>query len=625
MSRSSSEVRDLCNEVEQPFQSLRAQARKEAAQLYVHEEYKAELISALAPELDTRIALPSRRPQVAAEHIQGILRQSLSFHVEPGGARDKDDRRADKRELYYAHEWATNLNKGGRVLNPTYRLQTVGRFVPWWLEFDAFALPKEEDRRDKYRKEYSPFKLSVLDPLTVAFNANDEGEPTIAVRRFNLPYYEIANRYGDKSKDPNPLIILNEQFGWLRGGRGTSIEAADVYGKKAEVCVVDDGVNICHYIDLKDGDQRYHQVGLDGEAKDFENPFGCPSLIIVTGRYNADAELLEDRYQSIISAMLGEQRNVDVMDSHMASLALTPNKHVQQLDKDVARQAVIEDKTIPGVEFDGMGFGTAYGDVVDIGTELPASVTEIRVHRAEDRDAAMPSPFLTNPDMEVVKQGTAAAQLNAFESSNRIYDAPRESLISGVVKVCKMIDHFICEGHLNKKGQPAAAMEKIYFKAAGTEQTTGKYRGENKGQEYEMGPEDYEDGDTLEVTPIAITDSQKMLRYQMAHEQQVNGDLTRERVLETITEDVSGLMEELEEEARYQQWGPMIDNADLLAMVEAIKLDSNGAMDLSMLLNPATRPAAPVAPGQGPSDGGGADVQTTAPPPTTPPPVAAVG
>ena len=48
--------------------------------------------------------------------------------------------------------FAMYFNRGGRVLSPTYRYQAVGPFAAWWLDWDAFALPKKEGEREKYRK-----------------------------------------------------------------------------------------------------------------------------------------------------------------------------------------------------------------------------------------------------------------------------------------------------------------------------------------------------------------------------------------------------------------------------------------------------------------------------------------
>lgn len=623
MAQTDAEIREKVTEVEQGFQELRELARKRQGQLYVHETYKSELIQALAPEIDTRIAVPSRRPSVAAWHLQGIIRQSFQFHVEPGGSLDRDETRADKRELYYAHEWALNFNKGGNLLRDTWRDQAVSPFCGWWFEADAFALPKEEKDREQYRKDYSPFRLSRLNPLTFAFLHDDAGYPTVAVRRFKLTYAEIIKRYG-KDKDRAPLKILGDEFPFLRGGRGEAIDTEGELGRRtAEVCVFDEGVTICHYIDIKDQESQYHQVG-----QDYPNYFGCPSLILVHGRYNADAEKLEDIFQPLIVDILGEQRNVDVMDSHMASLMLTPSKHGQVLPEEVAKAFALEDRVIPGVEFNAQGWANLMGAPADIGTVLPPAVTEIRQHRAEDRDAALPSPFLTNPDESVIKAGTAAAQLNAHETSNRAYDEARESVIAGIVKVCKMIDHYICESGAmggSKKGVPDTAKEKIHVRLTGTEPSR-KYAGERKGEEIEIGPDDFDEGDILEVTPIAETESQKQLRYELKKQQVIDGVQTKEDLIAVITEDVSGTVDRLEEEARYQQWGPMIDRADELAMVEVIKMESRNRVDLSMILLPdAGVPTAGGPAGNGAQDGDAISGSMTRPPPTATPNVAVQG
>lgn len=611
--RGDKEIRDLVTEIEQPFLGLRKKIERTQAQLYGHESYKNDLISALAEEIDTRIAVPSGRPSTVARQIQGIIRSSFSFHVNAAGKLERDERRADKRELYYAHEWATNLNRGGYVLRDTWRYQTVGPVAGWWLEYDAFALPQEEDKREQYRKDFAPFKLSVLDPSTFAFLADETGQPTISVRRFKLPYVEIAKRYGDAKKDPNPLTILNEQFGWLRGGQGYDPDGSDIHRKTAEVCVVDDGVTICHYIEALSDSVRFHQVGVNGEPKDFPNPWGSNSLRLIFGVYNADAKELEDKYRGLLDEVLREQRNLDVLDSHIASIILTPTKHAQVLPEQIAHEIILSDKAMPKVQYDQTGWTSLVGDHVDIGTEIPQSVMDLRTTRAMDRDAALPSPFLTNPDESTVKEGTAAAQLNAHETSNRTFDEARESVIAGMVWVCTSIDHFVKGGGMPNKG--AVSPEVLHFTVVGSEPSK-KYAGARKGEELEFGPEDIDDRDVLEITQVATTESQKMLRYQLKSLQQKEGYATRSEVLEVLTEDVTGAEDRLEEEARYQMYGPMIDKADLLGMVEAIKLDSGGAMDLSYILTPDMAGMPVNQPSGAPASSDGMSVQATAPPPT---------
>src|SRR3990167_4176079 len=104
----SREVREKVMEIEQGWTGLREKARKNRHQLYAHKEYEDELIKALDPQITTRIPYASRRPDHAARQIEGILKASHSFHVEPPpgkGEASPATKRADREELCFAHLW----------------------------------------------------------------------------------------------------------------------------------------------------------------------------------------------------------------------------------------------------------------------------------------------------------------------------------------------------------------------------------------------------------------------------------------------------------------------------------------------------------------------------------------
>ena len=617
----SNEVRELVNEIERGWQELRDEVRRDQYHIYRHKEYAAELVSGLDPQITTRIPLPSAVPDADSFQIEGILRQSRSFHVNPKpglGDRSPSVRRADRQELFFAHEWM-DFDKDAAISDPTHRYQAVGPFAGWWLDCTGFALPKDEKNRDEYRKSYKPFRLSVLDPLTVSFLPDDNGQPTIAARHFDLPYIEIAKRYADEGdKDKNPLEILNKQFPYLRGARGQSVEMGEAWSKKATVWVVDDLSTICHYIDLKsarDGHERYEAL-----TEEFPNPWGASSLTIVTGRYNADAIDLKDRYVGLIKDELAAQRQLDVMDSHSLSIAMTPSRYFEQLPEAIAKLVQEMGRSVP-ITFGENGVASVLGTMLQTKTMLDGQVQEIRATRTVDRDMSRPPPYLTNPDQTLVRGATAAAQLNAHETSNRAYDGARKSESSAIVATMKKLEHFICQGHLNKKGQPEAANEKIYIRLTGKEPTK-KYSGGRKDEELDIGPEDFDEGDTLELTPTAGSQSQKAMEFELKDAQQQKGYLTRPQVLEVITEDVTGQMELLEEEERYQFQGAVVDTADDFALLEVLRMESagpdgSGGMDLSALYLQAQAAMSP--PLQGAGEGGGIGVNTTAPPPTSTP------
>ena len=576
MTKTSSEVKDLIKELENNgFLELRKEHRLRASQIYIHDDYRDQLIKELAPEIDTRIPLPSARPMIAAEQIQGILRNSLRFHVEPGSERKRDEAKADKLELFFAHLWFTNLNYADRLRIATRRYQTVGPFAAWWLEWDAFALPKEEDKREDYRRDYQPFRLLPVDPMTVAFLDDDTGQPTVSTRYLDLPYVEVAKRYGKGDKEP--LTILRKQFPYLRGGRGQEVDAGEITTKKARVSIVDDGSSICHYIEIGASDDRHGSY--EPITDESPNPWGSNSLILVPGRFNHDAEKMVDRYQGIIVPLLYEQHGVDVTESHAASISLTPSKWGEQLPPEAVMSLISEDKTLPGVEFNGEGWATLRGTMAEVRTSLPVEVKELLQRRREERDAALPPEFLTNPDPATMRNATATAQLAAHETSNRAFDDPRSLELAAIRQVCGMIENFICRD-LNKKGQPKEATEGIYVTVSGKEPTK-KYMGDRRGEELQVTPDDFDIAPVYEIIPVAETQSQKALAYELAKVQWKDGTKTKSQVIEEITEDVSGQERLLNEEAMFQYMAPQILSMVWLSTLQYVKL--HYGMDFSFM------------------------------------------
>ena len=182
VTRSRAEAKSIVEECERGFDTLRAVMRQQADRLYVHPSYLNELMRSLSPSLTTPVVSPSRRPQTAAKQVEGIMRQSLSFHVEPAARLDTEAgnetaaaRRADKVEQLYVYAWKKFNSGSPTVLTRTNRLQAVCKFVPWWLSYEAFALPKDPKEAAQYRQEWWPFRLQVLNPYTVSFLADDNG------------------------------------------------------------------------------------------------------------------------------------------------------------------------------------------------------------------------------------------------------------------------------------------------------------------------------------------------------------------------------------------------------------------------------------------------------------------
>lgn len=610
MTRSSNEIKDLITELEQPFDALRTRAKERTAQLYTEASYKADLIKALAPEIDTKIAMPSRRVNTAAFETSGILRKTPSFHVEPGSNLDRDERKADKLELFYAHLWVMQLDPGGRLRAATHRDQSVSPFCPWWLEHDAFALPKEEEKREKYRHDYAPFRLSRIDPLSVSFLTDDNGAPTVAARHFEMPLLRLVEKYGKDKGDKSPLTILNEQFSFIRGGRGQNVDESNIARAKASVWVLDDGVTQCHCIDVGDG--KYEP--LDDE---FDNPWGRVPLFIVTGRYNAEANELVNRYEPLLADLFVGQRNVDVLNSHVASIGLTPSHWAQTLS-DQGQMALGEGQSLPPMDFGDDGVATSRAsDIVEIRTPLPPEIKEMLAGAIVERDAMLPPPYLTRPDEAIIKAGTLGAQLSAYETASKGYDDPKESEIAAIGDVFKAIQHFICspKGHL--KGE-----EKIYVTLNGKEPSR-KYAKERKGEELEVSAADFDIEPVFEIDFEAGTPSQKALEYELVKEGVVDGVRVKEELIETFTEDVTGQKKKLNEEALFQHWAAAWTKFTFVGALRTVELKygrdySFMAMESGVMAPPM--PGAVDDSGQAASPtmgSNGIGVNTTAPPPVS--------
>ena len=578
MSRTPADVKSLVTEIKRGFIELGNESRTFYNQIHFTKPYQDSLIANFAPEITTRIPVPSARLSNATVQTRGILRASRQFHVEAASKLKGDEGTADKLELFFAHAFGIRLDPNGRLFNDTYAYQCAGPFAAWCWEWEPFALPQEESQRQGYRDSYWPFRLSVIDPLTVAFLADDAGEPTIVVREFELPYLDLILRYGEYDKggkDFQPLKIMGEQFPGLRGGRGQAIETnTDLFSNKARVCVLDDGVTICHYIEIKDG----RQTSYDNLTKEVANPWGRPHIQIIPGRYNPEAERLTERYTGIMRDLGRSQKNVDSLTSQAASIALTPSLWVEKIPPEALASILDGDKTIPVVKLEEGRVTPVHGDVQAVGPQLLPPVIDMLLHSREERDALLPSTFLTNPDMSVIKDAAASAILMGHGTSNLFYDEPRESVLAAIKTGCKMMIHLIAGGQA--KGNPSASGEGIAFLVTGKE-VTKKYRGEEKGRDIVITPADVESFDeqyTLEVSIIASTASQKKANYDITRQEVADGANTLRGLIETTTEDVDGRVFEIQEETRYQTLAPIAAKLDLLSYIEWMRVSEGRDM-----------------------------------------------
>lgn len=606
--RTESEIKAIITDLERggEFDALKLRGDKFEQQLYATTEYQLDLVKGLSAEITHPIPLPSHRPSIEARHAVGLLAQSLQFHVEPSGLRKMDERRADKLEVYFAHQ---ALRLIAPVADDTARLQGVAPFAGWWLDLNPFELPTEEGKREAYRKAYDPYKLSLVDWRTLRFMVDDTGRATVAARKVQIPLIRIVETYGGKSEDKTPLEICRMKFPWLRGGSGRDPDSGTLYSDKAELWVVDDGSSISHAVKVRD---TFHQVSDGEDVEDYPNPWGRPSLFLITGSFNVDAQRFEHRFEGLLWEMFGSQYNLDVLLSQATSIALTPPKRGQVIPEALALSSFDSDKPVPNVEFKDNTIASLWGPSAEFRSDADVTLKDLINYQVAERNASLLPSVLTNPDEATLKNSTAAAILYAGESANRLLDAARRSKVRAVRDVFRAIIHHQT-AYLNKDGQPAEAREATYVRVSGMESVRGKALTDRKGEELELGPEDFEDFDvemTLEITPVAGTQSQKAAELEYKSQLLGLGLATPQDVMEVAFEDVTGQSKKVEIFRRFQLRKPMAEKMGMLHWVEWMR--KHAQIDMSWLL--MATPEMQGAPGVPPSAVGGMGGQRTDPP-----------
>lgn len=598
--RTNAEIRDLIKQVEEGWGELRNSMRDYEDQLYCTQTYRDRLVAALPEEITTRVPHPSRFLNHDANAVAGILNVTWQYHVEPQSKYVADEKKADKLELYYAYLGFRHIEPLRKATN---RMRTVQPFAPWWLDLVPFRL--DPDDPDGYRRRYDPIRLSLLDPRTVAAMLDDEGRPTIAVRHFHLPYIDLIKKYG-KGKDAQPLEICRQQFPFLRGGSGHAVDNADLYGKRAEVWILDDGVIICHYVKV---DDQYHQLGEGTKAIDYPNPWGRPSLVPVWGRYNADAERLEHRLEPVYADGYREARNLDILTSYSASIALTPAKFGEEMPPEAIQQ--MEDKPIVPTSLVEGQIVPLRGKLTALQNPLDVSMKDILALQRERYETVRPPAILLGQENTVTSVETAAAYLGGVRSASTLYDAPKQYEVDAIKAVCEMVRHWMINFQNKKVGGEYPGAESLYFVPTGMENRKGKPSPEK--DELELGPSDFDWDYILEVTPEATDVPTRQANYMLTRQEVLDGVSPPEKLIEAVTEDVQGQIEKLELHRRYQAVGPIIDEFDLIAAVEEIALKEGRDYSQPLMQMLALSRGQEGAPAEG--GGNGLVQQTTTAPP----------
>ena len=82
MPRTDTEVKSVVEEIKKGFADLKTKAEQKQDQLYRHQAYLEALTKGFPDRIKKTIEITSPAPRTATWQLEGIINQSLTFHVE---------------------------------------------------------------------------------------------------------------------------------------------------------------------------------------------------------------------------------------------------------------------------------------------------------------------------------------------------------------------------------------------------------------------------------------------------------------------------------------------------------------------------------------------------------------
>ncbi len=246
MPRADAEIRELIEEVEQPFKVAPSNAGEKVMSLRdrmtAFDEYvftRRDYAKDLSPLLTTKISVAPALLRFYVQQGRAALADDLKLHLEPVGALKRMETAADKLEVFEAHA-LLQLDPYGYLRDDMHDAQVRSFFFAAWMEMDKYIVPEQAkgekdgdyaDRVAKYQKSWWPYRLMRKPQNAVAYMEDDNRNITIGVCRYKLSYADLLERYGDAKRDnPEQMArIFSEHFGYLAlyAQRGRSMRHHD--------------------------------------------------------------------------------------------------------------------------------------------------------------------------------------------------------------------------------------------------------------------------------------------------------------------------------------------------------------------------------------------------------------
>lgn len=519
MGRSGTEVKQVIDELmAQGFSELYSRHEERQAVLYgEHGEPGGRLYADLKRlGYKTQVALASRVVQfLAGLHVANIDRP-LRIHVEPD--RPSDAAKADKLEQIDAYWWH-RLDDGGRTTRQILRHLVVSPYAAVWWRWRRFVLPRRvagetdkayNERCDRYRHEYDPFFLEVDPPDAVAF-LEDQGRPTIAVRRVQKSIIDLVKDYGDYDvEDDDPELYLRvweEQFEWVRAGYSVSERQGGwAPASKVTLWECDDGYQITHHVELESGGRKEYR--MEGKAAEgWRNPIGRPTLFLAFGQYSADASRPVLRYQPLILPLLTSRYAQDLMRSTWASRSAELVGILEELPPEVSREVATWDAKARNDfmaevrEVAPNAITRVMGRITELARQVDPLQDRLYAEEKELEYLFRPPNASSERTLRFMERATASAVLNKQQIDDRIYKEPVAAYVALVKDILEACNKFYKPSPVsyvgNKPGVSDDQGEKAYAVLTGREPAVQTVQ---KGTRLEIGPSVFDFPYTLEVT-----------------------------------------------------------------------------------------------------------------------------
>lgn len=585
MPTSSAEINDLVSEVEAPFiasgskgRSVRDRMRTLDDIIFTRYDYASELSPLLAQRIDS----PADTLRSFKEQAKAALLDDIRLSLEPVGGLKRQESAADRVELMEAYT-LMRLNPDDYVRSVCHHMQAVGFFFAGWLEMRSPMIPERakgesaaghNKRVETYKAGWFPWTLTPRDSQTVAFMEHSR-QVTTAVLRFRLPYIDLVERYsGDynaRRDDPERCLeIFGEHFGWLRAGEPSSdFGVRDLMRREAEVCLVDDGVNISHYIDqLAMGERLYHHEDKDqyrgvGET-DYPNPFRQPSLLLAEGVYNPFQELAYRR-EPLLMALAQIEHGKARIKSHIISRASSPPPIYEELPESVALwfaqnrdQAPAELTARLVVDANGMPHAIrSFGALKEMETAVEAPIKEMFEILQQEESVASPRGLLF--DDEKLSDVVGSLALAQIDERNLLVAEAKKSecnMWSRVLDMIRVSQKDILNAH-RKTGEPKQYADWPMAGIATGKEWPIKGRVIERGEKFEITPQDYDTEYVRSLDPVDNRASTMAVRRAAANERRENGTiLWSEYLEENGVTNQSEFNKKMTEQQLYQLEGP---------------------------------------------------------------------